>query len=245
MRLSLSNYISSSLPAEESFCPVSLSSSRAIKGDGCGKFKIYGRLGAPWWLSAKESTCQCRRCRRLWFDPWVRKIPWKRECQPIPVFLPGKSHRQRSLVGYSPWGWRVRHDWAPPHTVDCSASQPWCALRTLGDLVEMQSPNQQVWGSLGHASLTSFLGDAPAGGPQTRCEWQSFVLCKCLSPHLPQPVGQESCTPVSENWSPKVSRWVRLNFTAFLRQVWIFSALSIRPHSRTKLLTPAYVYSTK
>jgi len=103
-RLSSSNYISSSLPAEESFCPVTLSSSRAVKGDGCGKFKIYGRLGAPWWLSAKESTCQCRRCRRLWFDPWVRKIPWKRECQPIPVFLPGKSHGQRTLVGYSPWG---------------------------------------------------------------------------------------------------------------------------------------------
>ena len=36
------------------------------------------------------------------FDPWVVKIPWK--CQPTPVFLPGKLHGQRSLVGYSPWG---------------------------------------------------------------------------------------------------------------------------------------------
>ena len=42
--------------------------------------------------------------RRPVFDPWVRKIPWRREWQPIPVFLPGKSHGQRSLVGYSPWG---------------------------------------------------------------------------------------------------------------------------------------------
>ena len=103
-------------PGEESFCPVGLSSSRAVKGDGCGKFKIYGRLGAPWWLSAKESTCQCRRCRRLGFDPWVRKIPWKREWQPIPVFLPEKSHGQRSLVGYSWWNWRVRCDWVPTHS---------------------------------------------------------------------------------------------------------------------------------
>ena len=38
------------------------------------------------------------------FHPWVRKIPWRRKWQPTPVFLPGKSHRQRSLVGYSPWG---------------------------------------------------------------------------------------------------------------------------------------------
>ena len=37
------------------------------------------------------------------FDPWVRKIPWRRKWQPTPVLLPGKSHRWRSLVGYSPW----------------------------------------------------------------------------------------------------------------------------------------------
>ena len=49
----------------------------------------------------KESTCQCRR---LGFIPWVRKIPWRRAWQPTPVFLPGKSHGQRSLEGYSPWG---------------------------------------------------------------------------------------------------------------------------------------------
>ena len=38
------------------------------------------------------------------FDPWVGKIPWKREWQPPPVFLPEESHRQRSLEGCSPWG---------------------------------------------------------------------------------------------------------------------------------------------
>ena len=37
-------------------------------------------------------------------DPWVRKIFWRRAWQPTPVFLPGKSHGQRSLTGYSPWG---------------------------------------------------------------------------------------------------------------------------------------------
>ena len=44
-------------------------------------------------------------------DPWVRKIPWKKEWQPTPVFLPGKSHGQRGLVDYCPWGRkRIRHD---------------------------------------------------------------------------------------------------------------------------------------
>ena len=48
---------------------------------------------------------------RTGFDPWVRKIPWKRAWQPTPVVLPGESHGQRSLVGYSLKGsQRVRHN---------------------------------------------------------------------------------------------------------------------------------------
>ena len=38
------------------------------------------------------------------FNPWVGKIPWSGAWQPTPVFLPGESHGQRSLAGYSPWG---------------------------------------------------------------------------------------------------------------------------------------------
>ena len=68
--------------------------------------KIHVLKGLPWWISGKEYTCQCRRSNRLGFDPWVRKIPWKRAWQPTPVFLPGESHGQRSLslVSSSPWG---------------------------------------------------------------------------------------------------------------------------------------------
>ena len=72
-----------------------------------------------WWLSGEEPVCQCRRCR---FDPWIRNIPWRRKWQPTPVFLPGKPHGQRSLVGCSPWGCkRVRHDLATKqqHTYIC------------------------------------------------------------------------------------------------------------------------------
>ena len=59
------------------------------------------RLGLPWWLSGKEPSCQFGRCG---FNPWVGKIPWRRKWQPTLAFLPWKSHGQRSLVGYSPWG---------------------------------------------------------------------------------------------------------------------------------------------
>ena len=60
----------------------------------------------PRYLSGKEPACQFRRHG---FDPWIGEVPWRRKCQPILVFLPGKSHGQRSLVGYSPWGHRTAH----------------------------------------------------------------------------------------------------------------------------------------
>ena len=60
--------------------------------------------GFPGDASGKEPTCQCRKPKRCGFDPWVGKSPWRRKWQPTPVFLPGESHGQRNLVGYSPWG---------------------------------------------------------------------------------------------------------------------------------------------
>ena len=53
------------------------------------------------------------RSWRCCFNPWVSKIIWRRKWKPTAVFLPGKFHRQKSLVGYSPWrSQRVLHDWA-------------------------------------------------------------------------------------------------------------------------------------
>ena len=68
---------------------------------------FWASLVAQWKKKKKKSAYQCWR---LEFNPWVRKITWKGKCQPTLVFLPGKSHGQRSLAGYSPWGHRVRHD---------------------------------------------------------------------------------------------------------------------------------------
>ena len=74
-----------------------------------------GQVGLPRWHSGKEPTCWCTRHRKTRFCPWIRKIHWRRKWQLAPVFLPGKSHGQRSLAGYSPWGRRVRCNWAHTH----------------------------------------------------------------------------------------------------------------------------------
>ena len=52
-------------------------------------------------------------------NPWVGKIPWRRAWQPTPVFMPGESHGQRSLVGYTPWGYKEsdKTEWpGTPHS---------------------------------------------------------------------------------------------------------------------------------
>ena len=87
-------------------------------------------------LVALEPACQCRRPKRCGFSPWVGKMPWRRAWQPTPVFLPGESHGQRSLVDYSPWGQRVRHDWSNlAHTQQVEVlekeerkSEPWTVV---------------------------------------------------------------------------------------------------------------------
>ena len=82
--------------------------SNSLRGGADGKFNfnVYIQmvnliLTFSHGASGKEPTCQCRRCG---FDSWARKTPWRRAWQPTPVFLPGESHGQRSLAGYSPWG---------------------------------------------------------------------------------------------------------------------------------------------
>ena len=56
------------------------------------------------------------------WETWVWSLGWKdfwgRKWQPLPVFLPGESHGQRSLVGYSPWSCRFRHNWVTKQIVD-------------------------------------------------------------------------------------------------------------------------------
>ena len=59
--------------------------------------------GFPGVSNGKESACQSRGHKRWKFDPWVGKIPWRKEWLPNPVFLPGEFHGQTSLAGYGQW----------------------------------------------------------------------------------------------------------------------------------------------
>ena len=81
---------------------------------------VIGLVGLPKWHSGKEPACQCRRHKRCRFDPWIRKIHWRREWPPNPVFLPGESHDRGT-------------PWATAHRV--AKSQTWlsCWAHRLSD----------------------------------------------------------------------------------------------------------------
>ena len=84
--------------------------------------KYLKHSGLPRWHSGKEGACQCRRCKTLRFNPWVRK--W----QPTPVFLLGKFHGQRSLEDYSPWGCKESDITEHAHTHTHTQLAPWKLL---------------------------------------------------------------------------------------------------------------------
>ena len=67
---------------------------------------VKSQMGFPGGSDGKESVCSSGPG----FNPWVGKIPWRRKWQPSPVFLPGESHGQRNLEGYSPWSRSVGHN---------------------------------------------------------------------------------------------------------------------------------------
>ena len=92
-----------------------ITSQQNIQTGEKGRLPLYGPLVVPWatpvscldfpaGANGKEPSCQCWRYKRWGFDPWIGKIPWRREWQPTPVLLPGESHGQRSLVACSPQG---------------------------------------------------------------------------------------------------------------------------------------------
>ena len=63
-------------------------------------------------LVVKNLSANASRHKRCHFNPWVRKIPWRRAWQPTAVFMPGESHGQRGLAGYIQYTGlqRVAHD---------------------------------------------------------------------------------------------------------------------------------------
>ena len=92
------------------------------------------------WATELNWTCICLKCKKSGFDPWVRKILWRMEWLPTPVFLPGESHGQKSLEGYSLSGRKesdttecsrkVYTGCSPKSPRSCPSSYPWEPYRT-------------------------------------------------------------------------------------------------------------------
>ena len=153
--------------------------------------------------------------RRHRFDPWVEKIPWRRKWQPTPVFLPGKSHGHKSLAGYSPWGCRVRHNWA---CTQCNEKQALLGLQG-------QSP---------HLFITSLASCSTLPPPNVQgfltilCQWALSLppsIWSCLYFHvlvpLSWPIGPVTSFPFPWSYLRGVSCLI-----SFLRRPCIDFALS-------------------
>ena len=108
------------------------------------QIKISREIRLPGGSDGKESTCNAGD---LSFDPGVRKIPWRRKRQPTPVFLPRKSHGQRSLVGYSPWGCKEL-DTTERLTLSLSDYSQEKSARNL----QLSSPGGVAWTALKSSS---------------------------------------------------------------------------------------------
>ena len=176
----------------------------------------FALRGFPGGAQGKEPACRGRRQKRRGFDPWVGRIPWRRTRQLTPVLLPGESHGQRSLVGYSPWGrrerdttghthrsaadvWASRGGWEgsrarPPGGVERVCSDgAWGEERWETGLQEPQIQAQRPWGATGFASKRdvaprSFAKGGEATAVQPRHRRQGYA------PHLSvHPSGLVSC----------------------------------------------------
>ena len=125
------------------------------------------------------------------FNPWVRKIPWRCKWQPTPVILPGKSHRQRRLVGYSPWGHkRVRHDLTTKQQLSFKHT-----LQKLSYLIPQVSELKQ-----------GEKDTCPEGKPSTECQ----ELRQGEEAFWPE--EQPSAGRRSLNWMRRASAWKRRQF---------------------------------
>ena len=131
------------------------------------KSKLVGLKSWASWCLRWERICL--QCRRPGFDPWIEKIPWRRAWQPTPVFLPGESHGQRSLVGYSPWGCKELHttEWLThTHTLKSYCSVQRGLVKTQN--ADPTTPYGFVWND-------SFMDELRRGAERQRVD--------CAGPH--------------------------------------------------------------
>ena len=124
----------------------------------------------PGWLQSMGSQ-RVGHNERLHFTLHFRDIYWRRKWQPTPVFLPGKSHEWRSLVGYSPWGRRVGHHWATSLSLYFHFSVCW---NMLLDNVFLKEDSENV-GLKCSIQKTKIMASSPITSCQTDGETMETV----------------------------------------------------------------------
>ena len=129
-------------------------------------------------------------------DPWVGKIPWRRKWQPTPVFLLGESHRQRNLVGYSPW--------------DCK-SQTWLSMHARMKNWAARPSSWKAAPGHGRFRVLGFSWPVPWQTPHVwwawrspSCAWSTALSSWYAATHRPRCTG---CTMASRCASPRSSTW--------------------------------------
>ena len=144
------------------------------------------------------------------FDPWVGKIPWRSKWQPTLVFLPGKSHGQRSLVGCTPWGCkRVKHDLV-------NESESCSVVSDCSWPHGLSSPRNSPGQNTGVGSLSLLQGIFPTQG---------------LNPGLPH--CRQILYQLSHKGSPRILEWVayplsRVSSLGIQTQEWTFKQQQLR-----------------
>ena len=112
----------------------------------------------PWWLRWYSVCLQCGRPR---FNPWVGKILWRRKWQPTPGYLPGESHGQWCLVGYSLWGCKESDmtEWLHFHFLKIQYS------KNEDHGIQLHHFMANRWGNSGNSGWVYF------SGLQNHCRW--------------------------------------------------------------------------
>ena len=151
---------------------------------GKGFTQSYNSECFPGGASGKESACQHRRCKRHGFNPWVGKTPWSSKWHPIPEFLPGRFHGQRSLAGYSPWAAKSQTE----HSTHTTSEYSW-------DSDAIQDRKTGLWGFLGKQGRTVnyvyFYGKRSSQEVGWRMEW----------PHTSHPTREAQDLPAVPHFS--------------------------------------------
>ena len=144
-------------------------------------------------------------------DPWVEKIPWRRKCQPTPVFLPREYHGQRSLVGYRPWGHEESDITEWLNTISIikngekiflnstnllflrnvknmsAAAKSLQSCPTLCDPIDSSPPGSPIPGILQARTLGGLPFPSPMREGEKR-KWSRSVVSDSLWPHGLQPI---------------------------------------------------------